>query len=412
MWIVWEKPFEEKEDSGVVVRNKLFSADDFKNLEVALVHYWFVSWRGGEKVVESILKLFPRADVYTLFYEKRVCGKYLEKHDVYSSILDIPILRKHYQKIFPLYPFGIESLKLRKNYDLIISSESGPAKGIGISGGVPHLCYVHTPMRYCYGFRRPYLNSLPKPARPLVSLLFERLKNWDVSTVDNVTHYVANSQNVSKRISDFYKKPSSICYPPISLELFDQKPNLVSKREYYLSFGAITPYKNISLLVDAFNENNKRLLIIGEGSEKGKLMKKAGRNIEFLGNLHLEGISKHIQNSKALLFPGEEDFGMIPLEVMAHGIPVIAYAKGGALETVVENQSDPSKSTGIFYSSSDIKSLNKAIEKFESVENLFKPNWIQSHARKFGEDRFQSKISREIIALLNDFKPPCTIGNN
>ncbi|MGK0288604.1 MAG: glycosyltransferase involved in cell wall biosynthesis [bacterium] len=384
-----------------VEKNKqiTWKKEDFKNLRVAIVHYWFVTWRGGEKVVESILKLFPQADVYTLFFDPNTCGKPLAKHQVHTSILNNPIFQKHYQKVFPLYPIGIKSLSLKKEYDLVISSESGPAKGVSIQGNAPHLCYIHTPMRYCHGFREPYLKNLSSWSRPITSFFFEMLRLWDLTTVNNVTHYVANSQNVADRVQKYYNRNASVCYPPIELELFKEKPQL-DEKEFFLSFGAITPYKNIDLLIDVFNKNQKKLVIIGDGSERNRLEKKAKNNIQFLGSLPWSKIQGLIRRSRALIFPGEEDFGMIPLEVMAHGVPVIAYGKGGALETVIENFTNPTKSTGIFFHALEANSLHQALAKFEIIEPEFNPEWIQDHARKFGEDCFQEGITQEILTLL------------
>jgi len=372
-------------------------------MKVAIIHYWFITWRGGEKVVKSLLELFPDADIYTLFYDKDSCQQHLENHNVYSSILNNKILRAKYQKIFPLYPLGIKSLKLRDNYDLIISSESGPAKGININNNAPHLCYIHTPMRYCWGFTNDYINSMHPILKSFAQIGFEYLRKYDLSTIDNVTKYVANSQNVKNRVKQYYNRTASVVYPPIELSLFE-KDNIVkespSSRQYYLSFGAITPYKNINLLVDTFNQNRKKLIVIGEGSERKKLMAKANDNIVFTGALKWAEIRNYILNAKALLFPGEEDFGMIPLEVMAHGVPVIALGKGGALETVVQNLDNPINSSGLFFEEPMVESLLAALNKFEQIQGEFSPERIRSHARNFGEDVFLEKIKKEINSIV------------
>lgn len=375
----------------------------FSDLNVAIVHYWLVTWRGGEKVVESLLKLFPRADIYTLFYDPIECGRYLGDRDVTASILNRPLLRKHYQKLFPLYPLGIRSLKLKKRYDLIISSESGPAKGITKPPDTPHICYIHTPMRYCWGYTESYLEALPQWARPFASRQFERLREWDRTTVDNVDLFVANSQNVANRVSRYYQRDAEICYPPIALDLFEKEP-VDQPGDVYLSFGAITPYKNIHLLVEAFNRTGKRLIVIGDGSERRKLQERAKNNIEFLGALPYHQVLRHIRNSKALLFPGEEDFGMVPLEVMSQGVPVIALRRGGALETVVEDRERIERSTGLFFDTPEVESVIGAIEAFESVQDRFDPGWIQQHARSFDENRFLDCMTDTIKDMLNYYK--------
>lgn len=372
-------------------------------MKVAIVHYWLTTRRGGEKVIESILKLYPDADIYTLFADKELYGNKFPKNRIYTSILNVKLLKSQYQKLFPLYPIGIKSLKLKEGYDLIISSESGPAKGIKIDGNIPHVCYVHSPMRYCWGYTHEYLRALKKPLRPIAKILFEALRKWDVTTIDNVSAYLVNSNNVSNRVEKFYNKDSTVIYPPIDLSLFKRPLKKEVKRDIYLSFGAITPYKRIDLLVDTFNLNGKKLVIIGNGSEKESLQKKANPNITFLGNLEWKEIEKYFDRSKALIFPGEEDFGMIPLEVMAYGIPVLAYNKGGALETVVENE-EAKLATGLFFNEQTIESLSKCILTFEKLDGKFDAEFIRSHARGFGEDIFLRKFSGFIEKHMENYQ--------
>ena len=377
-----------------------FKPEDLSKLKVAIVHYWLVTWRGGEKVLQSMLKLFPQADIYTLFYNPETCGHYLKGHNIYSSRLDYPLTRKHFRKLYPLYPLGIKTLKLKKGYDLLISSESGPAKGIANPERIPHLCYIHTPMRYCWSERRQYVQTVPALFRGVADRAFERLKRWDETTVENVDYYIANSRNVAWRVQKFYQRQADVCYPPIALDLFEERLK-TEERAHFLSFGALTPYKKIELLVDTFNQNGLPLVIIGEGSEKGRLESRAKVNIRFSGRLPQAEILSLINRSRALLFPGEEDFGMIPLEVMSQGIPVIAYNRGGALETVVADADHPEHSSGLFFSEQSVKSLNQALHQFENIEKKFDPQWIRSHARKFGEDYFQSQFSQYVLDFLN-----------
>lgn len=371
-------------------------------MKVAIVHYWFTTWRGGEKVVNSILDLYPDADIYTLFLEDDIKDKYFPNNKVYTSLLNkVSFFRKNYQKIFPLYPLAVKSLKLREKYDLIISSESGPVKGIKKHKDTKHLCYIHTPMRYCWGFMKDYLNAVSKLQRPLVKFFFNILRVWDSTTVKNVDKFVSNSKNVKKRVKKFYNRDAVVVYPPIDLSLFNKKvKSKGNEGEFYLSFGAITPYKRIDLLVDLFNNREEKLVIIGGGSEKEKLEAKSNPNISFLGKLTDEELEYYFINAKALIFPGEEDFGMIPLEVMAHGLPVIAYNKGGALETVIENDKIET-STGLFFEEQTVESLRKVVERFNDIELKFDPNYIKEHARKFGDDIFKKKIKTEIDELIN-----------
>jgi glycosyltransferase involved in cell wall biosynthesis len=369
-------------------------------MKVAIVHYWFISRRGGEKVIESLLKLFPEADVYTMFYDKKTYGNHLENQKVYTSAFNTKFFRKYYQKIFPLYPFAIQSLKLKEEYDLIISSESGPAKGIRIQNDAKHICYVHTPMRYCWSHKETYLQSAPKMIRPIMNFFLEELRKWDETTINNVDFYLSNSKNVSKRIQKYYQKPSEVVYPPIADELFTKKISFSKKRDQYLSFGAITPYKKIDLLVETFNKNGKKLVIIGNGSERKKLAAIAKPNIEFKTITDWNKIELEIQKSKALLFPGEEDFGMIPLEMMAYGLPVIAYKKGGALETVVEKKNEIQKSSGLFFEEQTALSLEQTILLFEKEQAQFNPQWIKKHAKTFSETQFLVNFKKKAEILL------------
>jgi len=364
-----------------------------------------VTWRGGEKVLRSILDVFPDADVYTLFHDPALCARELPGRKIYGSSLDRSWLRPHYQKLFPLYPMGIRSLTLQRRYDLVISSESGPAKGIRIPPGVPHLCYVHTPMRYCWDFMDSYLASAPRWARRLLAWRFERLREWDRTTADNVDRFVVNSHNVAERVRRYYDRSASVCTPPIAPDLFapefPKQRAETAERDHYLSFGAITPYKNIDLLLEAFRALPERTLwVVGEGSERARLEALAGPNVRFLGPVPWPDLHAHILRARALLVPGEEDFGMIPPEVMAHGTPVIAYGKGGTLETVLDAGSDVSHGTGLFFSEPTVASLLDAIERFESVEDLFDPYFIQDHARRFSAERFRAEFEREVRRVL------------
>ncbi|QCX37004.1 glycosyltransferase family 4 protein [Aureibaculum algae] len=370
-------------------------------MKVAIIHYWFVTRRGGEKVVESLLKIYPDADIYTLFYDKNKYGNSLVNQTIYTSILNIPFLKKRYQKVFPLYPLGIKSLKLKRKYDLIISSESGPAKGIHIGNNTPHICYIHSPMRYCWSHKETYVNAVSPILRPLLSFFLNRLKNYDKSTIDNVNLYLSNSKNVANRVKKYYQKDSEVVYPPIADVLFTKPLPTDTEKDIFLSFGAITPYKRIDLLIDVFNKNGKQLVIIGDGSEKLKLEKKANKNITFKGNLAWEEIEYFFARSKALLFPGEEDFGMIPLEVMAYGIPVIAYKKGGALETIIENRNNIKESSGLFFDNQKIEAIEETIKFFEKEHQNFNPIWIRNHAKKFSEEIFISNIKKQIKKFEN-----------
>ena len=372
-------------------------------MKVAIIHYWFIGRRGGERVIESLLKLYPDADIYTLFYDKEKYNGNLNDNKVYTSVLDIKIFRKNHTLLFPLYPLGIKSLKLRKKYNLIISSESGPAKGIKIPSNTPHVCYVHTPMRYCWGYTHEYTANKPFFIKWVLNAFFYLLKNWDKTTINNVDLYLANSVNVKNRIKKYYRKEAEVIFPPVRTELFNKPIAQAGKdKKHYLYFGALVPYKRVDLLVDTFKDTEDTLIVIGEGPMRKKLENKSGKNIHFFGRLPWNEIEDKIHESKALIFPGEEDFGIIPLEIMAYGIPIIAYGKGGALETIVENRNRVKDSTGLFFNEQTITSLRDTLEHFKSVENEFEAHFIRKHASLFKEENFLNSFKKTVNTFLNE----------
>ena len=374
---------------------------NFDQLKVAIAHYWLIKERGGEKVLKNLLEIFPQADVYTLFYEQKNFEKMLKGHRVFSSYLDHAWLRSHYTKLFPLYPSAVKSLNLADSYDLIISSESGPVKGICKPKNTPHICFTHTPMRYCWGYTNEYTRNFPSLLRSIVSKAFERLKLYDKTTIKNVDTYLANSNNVSERIKMYYQRDSIVVHPPLEDHVLDR--SLLKSRpknDTFLSFGALVPYKRIDLLVDCFNQRKEKLIIVGEGSERIKLEAKANNNIQFMGSLAWHKIAELMETSQALLFPGEEDFGIIPLEAMALGCPVIAYAKGGALETV-HWSGRASTSSGLFFKSQTIEAIHEVIKTFHNLEDEFDPNWMRDYTKNFSQSKFKSEIKKQVKAILS-----------
>lgn len=372
----------------------LFSGREF--MRVAIAHYWLVSLRGGEKVVQSMLQLFPDADIYTLFADRELVARQFPHNKVYSSPFDVGFIRKRYQLLFPLYPLFVWSLKLRGNYDLLLSSESGPIKGLHKPRSTRHVCYVHSPMRYVWGFTHEYLRVLPPLLRPIAAFFFALLKLWDKSTVANVDKYLCNSRNVQQRITRYYQRTSEVVYPPIADKIFADFPVAQESRSrhgrsYFLCFGALVPYKRIDLAVRVFNENGLELRVYGVGSEFEKLQKIAKPNVQILGALADDEFVAVLAQARALVFPGEEDFGMIPLEVMALGTPVIAYGSGGALETVVESDT-PTTSTGLFFAQQKVEALQEAVEKFCQREAEFDPHFIHAHAQAFSEQAFLDRM--------------------
>ena len=350
-------------------------------MKVAIVHYWLVGMRGGEKVLEAICQLYPQADIFTLVADVDKLSPALRKHKITTSFLQKIGGRKHYQKMLPLMPRALESFDLT-GYDLIISSEAGPAKGIIPGPEALHICYCHSPMRYIWDLYPQYYQKSGFLTRLAMFLTSTDLRTWDVTTSARVDYFIANSAFVAKRIEKFYRRDAAVINPPVDLSRF----SIASEPEdYYLCAGQITPYKKVDVAIEACNRLGKRLVIIGSGATP-EMKKAAGPTITFLDGVDDATMAQHFSRCRALLFPGVEDFGIVPLEIMASGRPVLAYRRGGALETVVEGR------TGMFFDEQTPESLAEAIVAFEKVLPEFSPADIQAHARTFGIETFQAKV--------------------
>ncbi|PWI34551.1 glycosyl transferase [Vibrio albus] len=356
-------------------------------MRVAIIHYWLVNVRGGEKVIESLCELFPQADIFTHVYNPdNFKNSIISQHNVQTSFISgLPKAKTKYQSYLPLMPMALEELDL-SGYDLVISSESGPAKGVIVPPGVPHICYCHSPMRYAWDMYHDYKQNAGWLKRKLMTPLMHYIRRWDQLSAQQVTHYIANSSFVAKRISSYYGKQAEVIHPPVSVDDFEVSENT---DEYYLMLGQLVAYKKADLAVRAFNESGKKLIIVGEGEQLDELRKQANSNIQLLGRQPFSEIKRYLSNCKALIFPGVEDFGIVPVEAMACGKPVIAYAKGGALETVVDGK------TGLYFHEQTEKALNEAIEKLED-EVEFTSREIRNHAESFSKEIFKQNIQSAI----------------
>ncbi|WP_075185470.1 glycosyltransferase [Teredinibacter haidensis] len=361
-------------------------------MKVAIVHYWLVNARGGEKVLEAICELFPHADIYThVYYPDPFLKSVISKHRIFETfIARLPFARKLYQNYLPLMPLALEELDLT-GYDLILSSESGPAKGVIPPPGVPHICYCHSPMRYAWDFYPIYKRRAGFVKRLLMPFLMHYLRRWDQQTATQVTQFVANSKFVQKRIRSFYARDSLVVNPPVAFSDFAISPVV---GDYYLLLGQLADYKRADLAVQAFNLSGKKLVVVGDGEQFSHLRKMANANVDIRGKLPFSEIRELLSECRALVFPGVEDFGIVPLEAMACGRPVIAYRKGGALETIRENI------TGLFFDEQTIDSLNFAVDEFEVRQSEFNSNEIRMHAERFGEERFKTEFSAVVDKVL------------
>jgi len=360
-------------------------------MKVAIIHYWLVGMRGGEKVVEVLSDLYPDADIFTLVCDRAAISEKIKRHRITTSFLQKLGGVRHYQKMLALMPFALESFDLT-GYDLIISSESGPAKGIIPGPDATHICYCHSPMRYIWDLYPQYRAASGVITRAMMSLVAPALRQWDVTTSHRVDHFIANSEYVARRIERYYRRTAHVVHPPVNLSRFKSALPAAEAGDYYLCAGQITPYKKIEIAVEACTRMGRRLVVIGSGASPA-LKRLAGPKVEFLGAVDDATMTHHFAHCKALLFPGVEDFGIVPLELMASGRPVIAFAKGGALETVVDG------STGLFFHAQTTDSMVDAIERFEAIESSFHPDVLQAHAASFDTAVFKAKLGKLIASL-------------
>ncbi|MFK5986664.1 MAG: glycosyltransferase [Pseudomonadota bacterium] len=364
-------------------------------MKIAIIHYWLINWRGGEKVIESLLEIYPEADVYTHVYKKSLVEEKLKNINIFTTFISkLPFATKLYQKYLPLMPIALEQLDLRE-YDIVISSESGPSKGVITNPDSLHICYCHTPMRYVWDLYPEYKNKAGTLTRIMMLPLVHYLKIWDRLSADRVDFFIANSKFVAKRIKKFYRRESIVIYPPVDIDEFVCTGK---KSDYYLVLGQLTPYKCADLVVDAFEKNGLKLVVIGEGEQYAALKSKENTNISVLGRLPWDECKQYLSNAKALIFPGIEDFGMVPVEAMACGTPVLAYAKGGALETVKDGVS------GYLFYEQSIESINLCVSSFENSQDKLDVLDIHKQAEKFTKRLFQNKIKIFIEEKIDTLK--------
>ena len=351
-------------------------------MKVAIVHDWLTGMRGGERVLECLCEIFPEAPIYTLIHLPGRVSREIEKHPIKVSFLNsFPAVGKYYRYLLPLCPIAMESLSIEKEAELIISTSHCVAKGIIPFPHQLHISYVHSPMRYIWDQREVYFP--PSFKSFLISPFLHYLRIWDVVSSSRVDYFVANSQNIARKIKKYYQRSAEVIYPPVDTEFFTlgEKPE-----DFYLIVSSFVPYKRIDLAIKAFNKLNKKLLIIGKGPEEKKLRALAKENIKFLGWVSKEKLRYFYRRCKALIFPGEEDFGIVPVEVQACGRPVIAFRKGGALESVIEGE------TGMFFYPQREEALIKKIEEFEKIEKNFSPEKIRKNALRFSREVFKAKF--------------------
>lgn len=363
-------------------------------MKVAIVHDWLVNYGGAERVVEIFLELFPKADIFTLVYDEKKMCKFFPKEKVKTSYIQkIPFGKKLYTKLLSFMPKAFEEFDFT-GYDLVLCSSSCCAKGIITPINTKHIAYIHSPMRYAWDLYFDYKKNSGFITKFFMRKWIPNLRLWDFVSSQRIDTIIANSNYISKRIRKFWNRESIVIHPPVDLSRLCEIDDNVE--DYYCAFSRFVSYKRLDLAIKACIKLNKKLVVIGDGAERKKLqsLAKNHTNIIFTGRINDDDVKKYLQKCKALIFCAEEDFGIIPLEAQACGRPVIAYGKGGALETVIENK------TGIFFNQQETESLCEAIEKFERMyqEDFFNPTEIMNHAKTFSVERFK----KEIMDVINE----------
>lgn len=369
-------------------------------MKIAIVHDWLVNYGGAELFVEYLLKIYPEAEIFTLVYDKKKMGDHFKDVKIHTSGMQkLPMASKLYTKLLKFMPQAFESFDFT-GYDLVISSSSCCAKGVITPPSVPHVAFIHSPMRYAWDLFFDYRKRSGRLTRFFMNRQIPSLRLWDYVSSQRIDTIVANSKFIARRIKKFWNRDAKVIYLPVDVSRFH--PSEKEKEDFYIAFSRLVPYKRIDLAISACKKLNKKLVVIGGGSEMQNLKKLAGndKNITFLGRAPDDVLEDHLQRAKALLFCAEEDFGFVPLEAQATGTPVIAFGKGGALETVVEGK------TGLFFEKQEESSLADAILKFEEMEKqgCFKKEEIVAHANSFTEERFQREFKDTVQETVKKLK--------
>jgi glycosyltransferase involved in cell wall biosynthesis len=360
-------------------------------MRVAIIHYWLVGMRGGEKVVEEICRLYPEADIFTHVYDPKAISQTIASHTIKTSfIASLPLAKRKYRSYLPLMPIALEQLDLR-GYDLIISSESGPAKGVIPPPSALHVCYCHSPMRYIWNMYHNYREKWNLLTRIVALPLSHYIRTWDTISATRVHCFIANSACVADRLRTYYGRRSTVIYPPVATELFAPVPP-ERLGDFYLMVGELVPYKRADLAIEAFNKLGRKLVVIGGGEMYKRLRAIAGPNITLIGRQNLAQLQWHYARCRALIFPGEEDFGIVPVEAMASGRPVIAYNRGGATESVVEGV------TGTFFETQTVEAIMDAVTRFETM--TWDIDAIVARAAKFSGSHFRAQFKAYVDARL------------
>ena len=360
---------------------------------VALVHDWLTGMRGGEKVLETLCDMFPSADIFTLVHRKGSVSPTIERHRIRTSFVQyLPLATTKYSRYLPLFPFAVEQLSLDR-YDLVISSSHCAAKGVVVPGRTVHVCYCHSPMRYAWDQFDAYFGPARVgrvASRWFYRPILSRLARWDAATAGRVNRFVANSSHVAARISRYYNRHATIVYPPVDTVFYH--PTDVAPESHFLVVSALVPYKRIDLAIAACEQLGASLRIAGDGPERARLTRQAGPGVTFLGWVSSEQIRDEYRRAAAVIMPGEEDFGLVPLEAQACGRPTVALARGGACETVKDGE------TGVLFGQPSIRSLTSALRRAQTIP--FDRPALRRHAEQFARERHVQRMRAVIEDTL------------
>jgi glycosyltransferase involved in cell wall biosynthesis len=369
-------------------------------MKVAIVCDWLVTYAGAERVLEQILKIYPEADLFCVvdFIPEGQRDFIQNKKTRTSFIQKMPGARKHYKAYLPLMPFAIEQLDV-SDYDLVISSSHAVAKGIITGPDQIHISYVHSPIRYAWDMQHQYLREagLTHGLKGWIArLTLHYIRMWDYRTANGVDYFIANSKFIARRIKKVYGREARVIYPPVDI---DSYALCKEKKDFYLTASRLVPYKKVRLIVESFNEMpDRKLVVIGDGSEYEKIKDIAKENVTLMGYQPFHVLKAKMQQAKAFVFAAEEDFGIMPVEAQACGTPVIAYGKGGCVETVCGQKTE--QPTGIFFSEQTVKSICTAVQEFEGCEKIKSDN-CRLWAEKFGASVFLQKLEEYIAGCCN-----------
>ena len=369
-------------------------------MKKALIHDWFSTYGGAEKCVESFTDIWDDFEIYSLidFLSGADRDKILKGKRAHTSFIQkLPFAKDKYRNYLPLFPLAIEQFDL-SDYDVVLSSSHAVAKGVLTHSNQLHIAYVHTPIRYAWDLYHQYLreSGLDRGLKGVLAKYFlHKIRLWDASTANRVDHYVANSRYIARRIKKTYGKPSDVIYPPVDVDKFTLRE---AKEEFYLTASRMVPYKKVDLIVEAFSQTDKKLLVIGDGPDMAKIKSKAGKNVELLGFASDETMTDLMGRAKAFVFAAEEDFGITPVEAQACGTPVICFGRGGACETVRDGEG------GLYFMEQNTKELLAAVAKFEQNYDKFEPVKIRENSLKFSRARFEAEIKSYVEKKYEEFK--------